>query len=224
MSIIEKVGIFVYVLAHGATNRLTQERFQHSGKTVSQVFKEVLYAMDGISRDILIPRDPNFKEVPRQLENDARYLPYFKDCIGAMDGTHISIIVPEEDQLRYRGRKGIPTTNVLAVCDVDLLFTCVLTGWEGSAHDSRIFLDTIGKYYVVDKSYPKRMGYLTPYPKTRRISVGDPAFRLVDKDPNFVPPEGVEDIETNVPQCVQESSTREMTIVKNMDLAEGPLQ
>ncbi|KMS96118.1 hypothetical protein BVRB_001900 isoform A [Beta vulgaris subsp. vulgaris] len=71
-------------------------------------------------------------------------MPFFKDCIGAIDGTHITVIVPKEDQMRYRGRKGIPTTNVLAVCDFDLLFTYVLTGWEGSTHDSRIFLDVIG--------------------------------------------------------------------------------
>ncbi|KMS96119.1 hypothetical protein BVRB_001900 isoform B [Beta vulgaris subsp. vulgaris] len=42
-------------------------------------------------------------------------MPFFKDCIGAIDGTHITVIVPKEDQMRYRGRKGIPTTNVLAV-------------------------------------------------------------------------------------------------------------
>ena len=67
----------------------------------------------------------------------------YQDCIGAIDGTHITVTIPEEDQLRYRGRKGIPTTNVLAACDFDLLFTYVLTGWEGSAHDARIFLDAI---------------------------------------------------------------------------------
>ncbi|VFQ64201.1 unnamed protein product [Cuscuta campestris] len=60
-----------------------------------------------------------------------------------------------------------------------MLFTYVLSGWEGSAHDSRIFLDTInnaslnfphppqGKYYLVDKGFPERVGYLTPYPKVR---------------------------------------------------------
>ncbi|CAH9121683.1 unnamed protein product, partial [Cuscuta epithymum] len=98
--------------------------------------------MDGFSRDLLVPKDPDFKDIPPQIANDDRYMPHFKNCIGAIDGTHIAITVPEEDQLRYRGRKGIPTTNVLAVCDFDLLFTYVLTGWEGSAHDSRIFLDT----------------------------------------------------------------------------------
>ncbi|CAA0840130.1 Unknown protein, partial [Striga hermonthica] len=74
------------------------------------------------------------------------------NCIGAIDGTHIDVIIPEEDQLRYRGRKGTTTLNVMAACDFDLLFTYVLTGWEGSAHDSRIFLDTITN---LDLNFPK---------------------------------------------------------------------
>jgi len=60
-----------------------------------------------------------------------------------LDGTHIAVTVPEEDQMRYRGRKGIPTVNVLAVCDFDLQFIYVLTGSEGSAHDSRILVSTM---------------------------------------------------------------------------------
>ncbi|WCJ39611.1 hypothetical protein M5689_020588 [Euphorbia peplus] len=139
MSVLEKVGIFVWILSKGASNRDAQERFQHSGETVSRIFKEVLDVMDGLSRDILRPRDPEFSNIPSQIANDTRYMPHFKDCIGAIDGTHIEVIIVEEDQLRYRGRKGTPTINVMAACDFDLLFTYVLTGWEGSAHDSRIF-------------------------------------------------------------------------------------
>ena len=60
----------------------------------------------------------------------------FKDCIGALDGTHIALTVLEDDQMHYRGRKGIPTINVLAVCDFDLQFIYILIGWEGSAHDA----------------------------------------------------------------------------------------
>ncbi|XP_021749185.1 protein ALP1-like [Chenopodium quinoa] len=79
----------------------------------------------------------------------------------------------------YRGRKGIPTFNVLAACDFDMCFTFVSAGWEGSAHDTRVFLHAIespafkfpklpeGKYYLADKGYPDRKGYLVPYPKTR---------------------------------------------------------
>ena len=62
----------------GASNRDTQEWFQHSSEIVSRVFKEVLDAMDNLSRDIIKPRDPKFKEVPPQIANDARYMPHFK--------------------------------------------------------------------------------------------------------------------------------------------------
>jgi hypothetical protein len=31
----------------------------------------------------------------------------------------------------------------MAACDFDLLFTFIMAGWEGSAHDTRIFLDVI---------------------------------------------------------------------------------
>ena len=78
MSILEKVGIFVYTLSKGASNRDVQERFQHSGETVSRIFKEVLDAVDGLSRDILRPRDPEFKEIPQKIVNDTRYMPHFK--------------------------------------------------------------------------------------------------------------------------------------------------
>ena len=35
------------------------------------------------------------------------------------------------------------TQNVLAVCDFDMLFTFVYSGWEGTANDSRVFLDAL---------------------------------------------------------------------------------
>ncbi|XP_066311208.1 uncharacterized protein [Miscanthus floridulus] len=39
---------------------------------------------------------------------------------------------------RFRGRKGFPTQNVLAVVDFDLIFMYVSAGWEGFAHDSTV--------------------------------------------------------------------------------------
>lgn len=44
----------------------------------------------------------------------------------------------QTDAPRYRGRKDWPTQNVLAACTLDLKFTYILAGWEGSAADSRI--------------------------------------------------------------------------------------
>ncbi|RZC18755.1 hypothetical protein D0Y65_005827 [Glycine soja] len=79
----------------------------------------------------------------------------------------------------YIGRKGYTITNVMAVCDFSLCFTFVWAGWEGSAHDTKIFMEALckpalhfphppqGKYYLVDSSYPTFMDLLGPYKKTR---------------------------------------------------------
>jgi hypothetical protein len=52
-------------------------------------------------------------------------------------------LIGEDKKISYLGRKGVPTQNVIAACDFDLLFTFVMVGWEGAAHDTRIFLDAI---------------------------------------------------------------------------------
>lgn len=53
---------------------------------------------------------------------------------------HIIIPINKDDQIQYKGRKWIPTTNVLPICDFDLIFTYVLARWKGLAHDTCIFL------------------------------------------------------------------------------------
>lgn len=53
---------------------------------------------------------------------------------------------PAAKQQIYRGRKGsIVTQNIMAVCSFDMMFTYVHAGWEGSANDSRVFIDAITK-------------------------------------------------------------------------------
>ncbi|KAJ3680823.1 hypothetical protein LUZ60_015312 [Juncus effusus] len=85
--------------------------------------------------------------------------------IGAIDGTHISARIPIADQVRYRGKRSSQTQNIMCACAFNMCFTFVMTGWEGTANDSRIFLETItkssnsfplpppGKYYLVDRIY-----------------------------------------------------------------------
>ena len=54
-------------------------------------------------------------------------------------------VVPTNKSIPYFGRKGYPTQNVIAAYDFDMLFTFVFPEWEGSTHDTSIFLDTIRK-------------------------------------------------------------------------------
>ncbi|PPD81666.1 hypothetical protein GOBAR_DD21400 [Gossypium barbadense] len=171
----EMLRIFLYILGTGAKVSLCQEKFQRSGSTISRHFAIVLEKVSRMTTDLIAPEDPFFSSIPEQIRKDSRYMPHFKDCIGAIDGTLIAVILPPNEQIPYIGRKGIPTQNVMAICDFNMCFTFVMAGWEGSAHDTRIFLDTIrdpkykfphppnGKYYLVDSGYPQMKGYLGPY-------------------------------------------------------------
>ena len=78
---------------------------------------------------------------PPYIERNYRFFPYFKDCRGAIDGSHFDAYVPDEVVARYHNRKGGVLQNVLAICDFDMKFTYVLSGWEGSAADSTVYSD-----------------------------------------------------------------------------------
>ncbi|XP_043693019.1 uncharacterized protein LOC122643465 [Telopea speciosissima] len=49
----------------------------------------------------------------------------------------------QTEATRFRDRKGLISQNILAACDHDRRFTYILSGWEGSASDSRILEDAI---------------------------------------------------------------------------------
>ncbi|XP_038692514.1 protein ALP1-like [Tripterygium wilfordii] len=138
----EMVGMFLFILGHCAGNILVQECFQHSGETVSRMFHEVLHSVYLLSLDIIKPRENQFEEIPVKIRSGSKYNP-FKNCVGAIDGTHIPAVIPKSDRGRFIGRKGTTTQNVMAACDFDMLYIFVSAGWEGSAHDARVFQDAI---------------------------------------------------------------------------------
>lgn len=76
--------------------------------------------------DVIKPIDPQFRVIPSEIRYDNRYMSFFKDCKGAIDGTHVDARIPVEDQVKYIGRHGITTQNVMAVSDFNMCFTFVL--------------------------------------------------------------------------------------------------
>ncbi|WVZ90386.1 hypothetical protein U9M48_036693 [Paspalum notatum var. saurae] len=139
---------------------------------ISRKFDEVLNTVIEMGKDFIRPKNPNFPNVHRRIRDDRRAYPHFKDCIGALDGTHIRVCLSPEEQIRFIGKSGIPTQNVLAICDFDMRFTYVSVGQPGAMHDTSVLYSAINvdkqffphppreKYYVVDAGYPNRPGYL----------------------------------------------------------------
>lgn len=53
LQIPEMVGIFLFIIGQGSSNRLLHECFQHSSKTISRIFKQVLHGVYLMLMDII---------------------------------------------------------------------------------------------------------------------------------------------------------------------------
>ncbi|XP_024978959.1 uncharacterized protein LOC112516168 [Cynara cardunculus var. scolymus] len=137
VTIEEQVATFVNILAHHTKNRCLQVRLYRSGETISRYVHRVLSALLRV-QDILFSK-------PTPVEDDCtdRRWKWFKGCLGAINGTYIEVTVHESDKPRYRTRKGHIAINVLGACTRNMNFIYVLSGWEGSATDSRVLRDAV---------------------------------------------------------------------------------
>ncbi len=143
MNTYEMLAMLLFTCGGNESNRRTQNRFKHSGETISRKFDEVLNSLMAMAKDFITPKNPNFPTIHKRIRDDRRAHPHFKDCIGALDGTHIRVSLPPEEQVRYIGKTGIATQNVLAVCDFDMRFTYVSTGQPGAMHDTSVLYNAI---------------------------------------------------------------------------------
>jgi hypothetical protein len=133
------------------SNRRIQNRFNHSGETISRKFSEVLQCMMAMAKYFIVLKDANFCTVHKRITDDRRTFSHLKDCIGALDGTHIKVSLHPSEQVKYIGKTGIPTQNILAICDLDMRFTYVSMGQPGSIHDTSVLYNAIK---VDDKFFP----------------------------------------------------------------------
>jgi len=116
---------------------------------------------------VRLPKD----EVPPEIRENSKFYPFFKDCRAALDGSLLDAFVSREAMSRYRSRKGRISTNLLAACLFNLCFCYILSGWEGSAADSRTFDDARrtnlgihpGTYFLADAGFPNCDALLVPY-------------------------------------------------------------
>ncbi|KAG5223875.1 protein ALP [Salix suchowensis] len=162
MCVIEKVGMFLFTLAVGASNRHVQERFQHSGETVSRCMKEVLRALCLFAIDIIKPTDPDFTNTPIEIAMDPRFMPHFKVIFDVYIKYSLTVLV------QLMGHMFVPRFHpkikfLLLVGKVSqhktswrpVVLTC-------NSHFCILFVFS-GKYYLVDVGYPNEYGYLGPY-------------------------------------------------------------
>jgi hypothetical protein len=165
----EMLASFLQIVGQNARYCVIRNTFGWSQFVTSENFHKVLKALNSLAPDMMARPGST---VPAKIRESTRFYPYFKvcdhyliitncnynfhyynniydycythkDCIGAIDGTHIPAMVRGRDVSSYRDRHGNISQNVLAACNFDLEFMYVLSGWEGSAHDSKVLNDAL---------------------------------------------------------------------------------
>ena len=179
VSIEESVAMFLQICGHNEVQRDVGLRFSRNQETVQRKFMEVLTATELLACDyIRTPTRQELMRIPEKLYSDRRYYPFFSGFVGAMDGTHICVKVEPELQGMYWNRHDNASLNIMAICDLNMLFTYIWNGAPGSCHDTAVLamaqqndsefpLPPRDKYYLVDSGYPNKQGFLAPYRSSR---------------------------------------------------------
>jgi hypothetical protein len=168
----EQLAIYLYMCVTGLTVRHVGERFQRANETVSRYFRKMTVIFSSAQFFNKYVSLPSTAEPPSLFFAwNPKLYPFFKFALGALDGSHIHAAPPLYLRPLCRNRKGFYSQNCLFGCTFDLMFSYVLTGWEGSASDARIFQDALTKglsipegwYYLADAGFPHCLQLLVPY-------------------------------------------------------------
>jgi hypothetical protein len=165
----EQVSIFLRLIVYGMGNREAQERFQRSGDTISKAFHRVLELITNSSFYSTFVHLPG-NEVPDLIATDPRYKPFF-GAQAAADGSLEDAFVMEEDMGHYQSRKGRISQNILAGCTFNMEICYMMTGWEGSTADGRLWEEARqrnlaippDRYWLGDAGFPLCDTMLVPY-------------------------------------------------------------
>jgi hypothetical protein len=103
--------------------------------------------------------------------NNPKLFPFFEGALGAIDGTHINCSPSAAEQDGCRNRKGGLSQNCLACCSFELRFLYMVSGWEGSAADGALYINSryndlaipAGKFYLADAGFGACDALLVPY-------------------------------------------------------------
>jgi hypothetical protein len=74
MNTYEMLAIFLFICSGYKSNRRGQNRFKHSGETISRKFHEVLDCVMAMAEHYLRPTSPNFPTVHKRIRNDKEHI------------------------------------------------------------------------------------------------------------------------------------------------------
>ena len=115
---------------------------------------------------------PHNDLILEQICHDPKLFPFFGDCRGAIDGSHLLVHPLALTRGWWCNWDSNLTQNMLAICDFNMFFVYVLSGWEGSITNSTLYDQAVtrgglqigdGKYWLADAGFASCSALLVPY-------------------------------------------------------------
>ncbi|XP_063436630.1 putative nuclease HARBI1 [Mytilus trossulus] len=125
----------------------------------------------------------------------------FPGVIGAIDGTHIPIRAPKEYHENYINRKSFHSIILQGICDHNMHFLDVFSGWPGSVHDSRVFKNSLifnkfendsanmffgNSHLLGDSAYGLQNWLMTPYKDYGNLTRNQRKYNFVHSSTRMV--------------------------------------
>lgn len=163
----EEIEIIVtlFWLACGTSYRVVGATFNMPRSTVcDDAHRNLKFIVDLRDQIICLPNEENIVTVGEQFANKARS-PAFLKAAGAIDCSHIRIKCPPGRGDEYINRKLFYSLQLQAVCDAEMKFIDVMTGYPGSVHDQRVLRNS---NIYINSTYPPQSFFL----------IGDSGYQL----------------------------------------------
>ena len=167
--------------------RSVSDRFGMNKGSLHRIVMSVCRTLTSLRGDVICW--PTTNGQLQSIAQDFEEVGGMPGVIGAIDGTHIKIPGPSEHRNAYINRKGVPSMQLQVVCDRNMQFLDVYTGWPGSVHDSRVFnnsplktrLDNLPPEYhlIGDSAYALNQHLLVPFRDNGHLTTLERKFNKV---------------------------------------------
>lgn len=168
----KKILATLWLLGNQESFQEVAGRFEIGVETLHTSLIDVCGALTLVMREIIIWPQKHHLE---QVANDFMKKTGFPGVVGVIGGTQIGIPVPTQYVDAYKNRDNITSMQLQAVCDSNLQFLDITTGWPGSVHNARVFRNSplqalLQKgslphlYHIIgDETYPLTSYLIVPY-------------------------------------------------------------
>lgn len=167
--------VFLYWICQGVSYTVCARSFKIAESTIYDIVRKYLHKVSALAKVMV--------KVPESRDELARIAKAFErragtrvlsGCVGTIDGTLINIKAPKQNPEDYIDRKCGYSMNLTTICDDRGYIIWAITGYPGSVHDSRVFMEST---FFKKAKYPPQPYYI----------VGDSAYRCLESPIRLLP-------------------------------------